>query len=70
MNADIIDLPKKKRNLALIDLDVFVNGNKKNFEAYMQVVQKASPLLKKAIMKAYSDAIDDTCKLLDRAKTE
>lgn len=70
MNADIIELPKKVRNLALIDLDLFAAGNKKNFESYMQVINHASPLLKKAILKAYADAIDDTCKLLDRVKSE
>lgn len=70
MSADVVDITKKPRNLVLIDLEKFAAGNKKNYETYMQVVSHASPLLKKAIAKAYADGIDDTCKLLDRVKSE
>lgn len=68
--SNVIELKKPERNLALIDLDAFAKGNKKNFEVYMQVVNRLPALLRKAVMKAYADGIDDTCKLLDKVKSK
>lgn len=60
--------PESKRNLALISIDEVVQGQRELMRAFVKKISHVQPFLQKAMVKAYSDALDEMALLLDKSR--
>lgn len=62
--------PQAKRNLAMISIDDVVDGQRELMRKFIQKISHVQPMMQKAMIKAYSDALDEMAILLDRSRAE